>query len=306
MKGKSVETKFDKSSIIRQPNAFKCNKQSLLGKPTTFLDSPAKKEFSKSKLITINNVSSNLSKQVTAQILPQKENQVEKNTNVIAPRMYKVHTRPNQTKTTQLPQDIRKTNKYVSFSTGVIPTTSVSRPQLKSNQLEDRVLHNNSQGKKQEVEDNRRIFKFPNNKTTKKPIVVPISTREPKRTVNQFAATHLNKIVTSEPTNQKPKSNTRNQYEHVSKICRWWYSKTIPPGYKWKSKSSTINVKHNVSLTLGIKSRTTNILELMTLRKPTLFNTPLPSNSFAARSDNSVHHQIWVLKAHDGKSQASK
>ncbi|GJW99542.1 hypothetical protein Tco_0183456, partial [Tanacetum coccineum] len=34
----------------------------------------------------------------------------------------------------------------------VIPTTRVSRPQIKSNELEDRVMHNNSQGKKQEVE----------------------------------------------------------------------------------------------------------------------------------------------------------
>nr|GEW08450.1 hypothetical protein [Tanacetum cinerariifolium] len=31
----------------------------------------------------------------------------------------------------------------------LIPTTSVSRPQLKSNQFEDRVMHDNSQGKKQ-------------------------------------------------------------------------------------------------------------------------------------------------------------
>ncbi|GKB01930.1 hypothetical protein Tco_0829974 [Tanacetum coccineum] len=37
----------------------------------------------------------------------------------------------------------------------VIPNTSVSRPQLKSNHLEDRVMSNNSQGKKQEVEDHR-------------------------------------------------------------------------------------------------------------------------------------------------------
>ncbi|GKB97245.1 integrase, catalytic region, zinc finger, CCHC-type containing protein [Tanacetum coccineum] len=35
----------------------------------------------------------------------------------------------------------------------VIPNTSVSRPQLKSNHLEDRVMSNNSQGNKQEVED---------------------------------------------------------------------------------------------------------------------------------------------------------
>ncbi|GJR12629.1 integrase, catalytic region, zinc finger, CCHC-type containing protein [Tanacetum coccineum] len=75
--------------------------------------------------------------------------------------MYRVHIRPNPTRTTQLPQDIKKTNKHVSFSTGVIPTTSVSRPQLKSTRLEDRVMHNISQGKKQEVEDHRTV-KFGN------------------------------------------------------------------------------------------------------------------------------------------------
>nr|GEZ69671.1 retrovirus-related Pol polyprotein from transposon TNT 1-94 [Tanacetum cinerariifolium] len=42
----------------------------------------------------------------------------------------------------------------------VIPTTSVSRPQLKSNPMEDRVMLNNSQRKKQEVEDNHMNVKF--------------------------------------------------------------------------------------------------------------------------------------------------
>nr|GEW30838.1 hypothetical protein [Tanacetum cinerariifolium] len=46
----------------------------------------------------------------------------------------------------------------------VIPTTSVSRPQLKSNPMGDRVMRNNSQGKKQEVEDQRRSVKLPKNK----------------------------------------------------------------------------------------------------------------------------------------------
>nr|GEV58666.1 retrovirus-related Pol polyprotein from transposon TNT 1-94 [Tanacetum cinerariifolium] len=48
----------------------------------------------------------------------------------------------------------------------VILTTSVSRPHLKINRLEDRFMHNNSQGKKQEVEEHRRNFKFSNNKTS--------------------------------------------------------------------------------------------------------------------------------------------
>ncbi|GJS63184.1 hypothetical protein Tco_0677748 [Tanacetum coccineum] len=166
MKGKSVETKFEKSSVIRQPNAFKSQRQSILGKPAIFSDSLAKKDFSKSKPVTTQNVSNDFSKPVTAQILPQNKLPIVRNTNVIAPGMYKVHTKPNHTRTPQLHQDIRKPNKRVSFSTGVIPNTSVSRPQLKSNHLEDRVMSNNSQGKKQEVEDHRRKFKFSNNKTS--------------------------------------------------------------------------------------------------------------------------------------------
>nr|GFB92138.1 hypothetical protein [Tanacetum cinerariifolium] len=63
-------------------------------------------------------------------------------------------------------QDSRKTNKRISFSTGVIPKTSVSRPQLKSNSMGDRVMRNNSQEKKQEVEDQRRNVKLSKNKTS--------------------------------------------------------------------------------------------------------------------------------------------
>ncbi|GJU39548.1 retrovirus-related pol polyprotein from transposon TNT 1-94 [Tanacetum coccineum] len=49
---------------------------------------------------------------------------------------------------------------------GVIPTTSISIPQLKSKRMGERVMPNNSQGKKQEVEDHRRNFKFSTNKTS--------------------------------------------------------------------------------------------------------------------------------------------
>nr|GEZ75097.1 hypothetical protein [Tanacetum cinerariifolium] len=203
----------------------------------------------------------------------------------------------------------------------VIPPTSVSRPPLKSNQLADRVMLNNSQGKKQEVEDHRRNVKFSNNKMpvtacndslnaktsnvnfvcvtcrkcvlndkhdicvlhslngvnsrTKMPMTVPISTREPKRTINQSVAKSLRRTVTSESTNQKPRHTTRKLYENVSKACSWWYPKFTPPGYKWKPKRSNVS------------------------------NTTLYSNSFAARRDNPIHRRLWVLKAHDGKSQAS-
>ncbi|GJT11077.1 retrovirus-related pol polyprotein from transposon TNT 1-94 [Tanacetum coccineum] len=112
--------------------------------------------------------------------------------------------------------------------------------------------------------------------------------------------------VAAKSTNQKPRSKIRKQYEQISKTCKWWYSKITPPRYEWKPKSSTVNVKANTSTPLGIKTRTTNTSKPMTLRKSTVSNTPSSSNSFVARRDNSVYRRLWVLKAHDGKSQASK
>nr|GFA93476.1 ribonuclease H [Tanacetum cinerariifolium] len=159
-KGKSVETKFEKSSVIRQPNAFKSQRPSILGKPTTFSNSFKRKDFSKSTSVTQNNVANDFSKPVTAQILPANKMSILKNTNVLNLGMYKIHTDHTQTRTSKLHPDSRKTNKRVSLSTGVIPTTSVSRPQLKRNPMEDRVLHTNSRGKKQEVENHRRNVKL--------------------------------------------------------------------------------------------------------------------------------------------------
>nr|GEW34660.1 hypothetical protein [Tanacetum cinerariifolium] len=55
------------------------------------------------------------------------------------------------------------------------------------------------------------------NSRTKMPMAVPISTRDPKRIVNQSAATHLKRTVAAESTNQKPRSKIRKQYEKISK-----------------------------------------------------------------------------------------
>ncbi|GJX61858.1 hypothetical protein Tco_0294758 [Tanacetum coccineum] len=234
MKGKSVETKFEKSSVIRQPNAFKSQRQSILGKPAIFSDSLAKKDFSKSKPVTTQNVSNDFSKPVTAQILPQNKLPIVRNTNVIAPGMYKVHTKPNHTRTPQLHQDIRKPNKRVSFSTGVIPNTSVSRPQLKSNHLEDRVMSNKSR-KKQDVRP-----------PTRQPMAVPVRTTEPKHDVNKSVATSSKKTVATDSTVKKSRNITRKLYEQVSKTCSWWYPKYTPSGYKWKLSRE----KRNVNQTL--------------------------------------------------------
>nr|GFA23359.1 integrase, catalytic region, zinc finger, CCHC-type, peptidase aspartic, catalytic [Tanacetum cinerariifolium] len=84
------------------------------------------------------------------------------------------------------------------------------------------------------------------NSRTKMPIVVPVSTREPKRTVKQSVAKPLRKTVASESTNQKPRQTTRKLYERVSKACSWWYPKFTPPGYNWKPKYEIGNVIPNL------------------------------------------------------------
>nr|GEW95398.1 hypothetical protein [Tanacetum cinerariifolium] len=115
----------------------------------------------------------------------------------------------------------------------VIPTTSVSRPQLKSNPLGDRVIRNNSQGKKHEVEDQRRNVKLPKNKTS---ITACNDSLNAKTlNVNSVCATcdqcvlndkhdmcvlnsvakPLKKTVASE-SNQKPRNITRKLYERIS------------------------------------------------------------------------------------------
>nr|GEY54818.1 hypothetical protein [Tanacetum cinerariifolium] len=137
------------------------------------------------------------------------------------------------------------------------------------------------------------------------PMDVPISTREPKHTVNQSVAKPIRRTVALKSTNQKPRHTTRKLYEHVSKACSWWYPKFTPPVYNWKPKSQIGNINPNVSMPLGNASRTANILEPMTPRHSNVSNTTLYSNSFTAHRDNPIHRRLWVLKAHDGKSQAS-
>ncbi|GJR85084.1 retrovirus-related pol polyprotein from transposon TNT 1-94 [Tanacetum coccineum] len=151
-KGKYMETKFDKPSVIRQPNALRIPKPSVLGKPTPFLDSLDRKSFSKTKSVTKTTVSESLSKPVTTQILPQTAKQAARNTNVIKPGMYQIDTRTTQTRAPQLPQTSRNTNSRVSTSTGVIHRTSVRRPQLRSTQIKKKVVQNNSQLKDKKTE----------------------------------------------------------------------------------------------------------------------------------------------------------
>nr|GEW83036.1 hypothetical protein [Tanacetum cinerariifolium] len=210
-KGKYVDTKFDRPSVVRQPNAQQIPKPSVL---------------------------EGLSKPVTAQTLPQIAKKAVSNTNVLKPGMYRIDNRTTHTKAPQLPQTVRNTNPRVSTSTGVNHKPTVSKPQLKRNQSRDKVLPNNSQVKvkKTQVEVHPRIPSVSNkiksvtackdslnsrnlnandvcatyniclvdsnhfayvtkilndvHARTKNPNVVPISTRKPKSQANKSMPKH--------------------------------------------------------------------------------------------------------------------
>ncbi|GJR50585.1 hypothetical protein Tco_1401106 [Tanacetum coccineum] len=56
-KGKSVETQFNKPSVVRQPNAQRIPKPSVLGKPTPFSNSPEMRNFQTKQSVNKTNVS---------------------------------------------------------------------------------------------------------------------------------------------------------------------------------------------------------------------------------------------------------
>nr|GEX11382.1 hypothetical protein [Tanacetum cinerariifolium] len=116
-KEKSMETKFDKLSVVRQPNAQRIPKPSVLGKPAPFSNSLERRYFSKTKLVPKTNMAEGLSKPVTVQTLPQIARQAVSNTNVLKPGMYRIDNRATQTRAPQSPQTVRNTNPHVSTST---------------------------------------------------------------------------------------------------------------------------------------------------------------------------------------------
>ncbi|GJW34886.1 retrovirus-related pol polyprotein from transposon TNT 1-94 [Tanacetum coccineum] len=284
-KGKSVDTKFDKPSVVRQPNAQRLPKPSVLGKPAPFSNSLERQYFAKKKSVLKTNESESLSKPVTLQNLPQTAMQAVRNTNVIKPGMYRIASSTTQTRAPQLNQTFRNTNPCASTSTGVAHKTNVSRPQPRSNQMKDKVVQYTSHAKlkKTEVEEHPRISSISNktksvtacndslnsrssnanavcatcgkcvfnsnhdacvskylndvNARTKKPNVVPISTRKPKSQANKSVATPHKKIVASESTTTSSKSYYRMLYKKTSKAWKWWIAQQCPSTYKWVPKT---------------------------------------------------------------------
>ncbi|GJZ46760.1 hypothetical protein Tco_0600592 [Tanacetum coccineum] len=97
MKGKYVDTKFDKPSIVRQPTAQRIPKPSVLGNLAPFSGRSWRENILKEKSVSKTNESEGLSKPVTLQNLPQTATQAIRNTNVITPGMYQISSSTTQT-----------------------------------------------------------------------------------------------------------------------------------------------------------------------------------------------------------------
>ncbi|GJZ44400.1 hypothetical protein Tco_0591655 [Tanacetum coccineum] len=118
-KGKSVETQFNKPSVVRQPNAQRIPKPSVLGKPTPFSNSPEMRSFQTKQSVNKTNVSDGLFKQVTQQNLPQIRKQAVRNTNVIAPGPSK-----KAKKSAQLQKDKEVNGKPSMINPARLPNTA--------------------------------------------------------------------------------------------------------------------------------------------------------------------------------------
>ncbi|GKA66636.1 retrovirus-related pol polyprotein from transposon TNT 1-94 [Tanacetum coccineum] len=243
--------------------------------------------------------------------LPQIATQAVRNENVIKPGMYRIASSTTQTRAPQLTQTSRNTNPRVSTSTRVAHRTNVSRPQPRSNQMKDKfVTVRNDSLNSRTLNVNvvcatcgkcmfnsnldACVSSFLNdvNARTKKPNVVPISTRKPKSQANKSVATPYKKTVALKSTTTNSKSYYRVLYKKTSKAWKWWIAQQCPLAYTWvpKTKRKWVPKVRNESVTKTVcfaidnVSRITNVLKLT--------NTLGSNLSCISSSSNSLAHYL--------------
>ncbi|GKB85810.1 hypothetical protein Tco_0958082 [Tanacetum coccineum] len=178
-KGKSVETKFDKPSVVRQPNALKIPKPSILGKPILFQNLLRGTILQRQRIIHITSVSRPLLRSTQ-----MKEKVVHNNSQVKYKKKevedhHRIYSISNKTKS------VTACNDSLKFGTLNVNVVCATCGICVFNLNHDAC-----------------VSKFINdvNARTKKPKVVPISTRQPKSQANKSVATPPKKTVASDST----------------------------------------------------------------------------------------------------------
>ncbi|GJX32503.1 hypothetical protein Tco_0242358 [Tanacetum coccineum] len=135
------------------------------------------------------------------------------------------------------------------------------------------------------------------NARTKKPNVVPISTRKPKSQANKFVATPHKKTVASESTITNSKSYYRMLYKRTNKEWKWWIAQQCPSAYtwvpktkrKWVPKVRNESVTKKVSFSIDNVSRITNVLKLTNTLGSNVSCIPSSSNSLVDCTTHPIH-----------------
>ncbi|GJS26850.1 hypothetical protein Tco_0487470 [Tanacetum coccineum] len=288
-KGKSVETQFDKPSVVRQPNAQRIPKPSVLGKPTPFSNSPEMRSFQTKQSVNKTNVSDG----------------VNHTTSVSRPQLkcYQVKDKvvPNNSQMKFKNKEVEDHHKISSISK---KTKSVTACNDSSNSRTSNVNTVCAQCGKCVFNSNHDAYvsRYLNdmNARTKKPNVVPISASKPKRKTNKSVATPHKKTVASDTTIQKSKSYHKELYENTNQEWKWWIAKRCPSGYKWTQKPLRTkkirmpkikkeDVSTSISPTIDIVFRITNVLKISNSLGSNLSNVPSSSNSLADCTTNPIH-----------------
>ncbi|GKA93756.1 retrovirus-related pol polyprotein from transposon TNT 1-94 [Tanacetum coccineum] len=216
-----------------------------------------RKKFSKNKSVPKTNESEGLSKPVTSQNLPQTATQA------VVPKISQVKYKKTEVEDHHRISSISNQTKSVTACNDSLKSRT-SNVNVVCATCGKCVFNSNHDAC---------VSKYLNdvNARTKKPKVVPISTRKPKSQVNKSVATHRKKTVASESTVQNSKSYYRMLYEKTSKAWKWWIEQQCPSGYKWvpKTKMKWVpkvrneTVKKRVSFAIDNASRITNIVQLI-------------------------------------------
>nr|GEW84398.1 hypothetical protein [Tanacetum cinerariifolium] len=230
-KGKSVKTKFDKPYVVRQPNAQRIPKPSV--KMAPFLDSLERKYFSKTKSVPKTNVSEGLYRidTRTTQTRAPQSPRTFRNTNSRVSNSTGVNHKTNvsrpQHKSSQMKDKLMPNNSQLKLkktqvenhprvpsNSNIIKSVTACNASLNSRTSNVNAVYATCGKCLVDSDHFACVTKMWNdvNARTKKPNVVPISTRKPKGHANKSVATPHKKKLASKSTTQKPKGYYRMLY----------------------------------------------------------------------------------------------
>nr|GEV45509.1 hypothetical protein [Tanacetum cinerariifolium] len=239
---KSVDTKFDRPSVIRQPNAQRILKPSVLAKKAV-----SNTNVLKPGMYRIDNRTAHTRASQLPQTVRNTNPRVSTSTGVNhKPTVSRLQLKSNQSRDKVLPNNsqvkVKKTqvevHPRIPSVSNKIKSVTACKDSLNSKTLNANAVCDTCN--KCLVDSNHFacVTKILNDvyARTKKPTVVPISTRKPKSQANKSVATPNKKKVASKPINQKPHSYFRVLYENTNKAWKWWIERQSPSGYKWVPK----------------------------------------------------------------------